>query len=237
MDYAKLTAQARQATEELLEAAHLETGDIFVVGCSSSEIMGGHIGKDSSMEAAAAVLAGVLPPLQEQGVYLAAQCCEHLNRAIVIERTVARANGYQIVAAIPQPHAGGSWATNCWRTFNDPVLVEEVKAAAGMDIGGTLIGMHLRRVAVPVRLSMNRIGQAILLCARTRPPFIGGSRGVYSQEAGRCSQQHKKRRWHGAAQRSRRRRRPPPGPPADGSNAAWPNWSYFARLSGSDSTS
>ena len=164
MDYAKLTAQARQATEELLEAAHLETGDIFVVGCSSSEIMGGHIGKDSSMEAAAAVLAGVLPPLQEQGVYLAAQCCEHLNRAIVIERTVARANGYQIVAAIPQPHAGGSWATNCWRTFNDPVLVEEVKAAAGMDIGGTLIG------------------QAIQLYARTRPPFIGGSRAVYSQE-------------------------------------------------------
>ena len=182
VDYAKLTAQARQATEELLQAAHLETGDIFVVGCSSSEIMGGHIGKDSSMEAAAAVLAGVLPPLQEQGVYLAAQCCEHLNRAIVIERTVARANGYQIVAAIPQPHAGGSWATNCWRTFNDPVLVEEVKAAAGMDIGGTLIGMHLRRVAVPVRLSMDHIGQAILLCARTRPPFIGGSRAVYSQE-------------------------------------------------------
>lgn len=182
MDYAKLTAQARQATEELLETAHLETGDIFVVGCSSSEIMGGHIGKDSSMEAAAAVLAGVLPPLQEQGGYLAAQCCEHLNRAIVIERTVARANGYQIVAAIPQPHAGGSWATNCWRTFNDPVLVEEVKAAAGMDIGGTLIGMHLRRVAVPVRLSMDHIGQAILLCARTRPPFIGGSRAVYSQE-------------------------------------------------------
>ena len=179
MDYAKLTAQARQATEELLEAAHLETGDIFVVGCSSSEIMGGHIGKDSSMEAAAAVLAGVLPPLQEQGVYLAAQCCEHLNRAIVIERTVARANGYQIVAAIPQPHAGGSWATNCWRTFNDPVLVEEVKAAAGMDIGGTLIGMHLRRVAIPVRLSIKKIGEANILCARTRPKYIGGARAVY----------------------------------------------------------
>ena len=143
MDYAKLTAQARQAAEELLQAAHLETGDIFVVGCSSSEIMGGRIGKDSSMEAAAAVLAGVLPPLQEQGVYL---------------------------------------ATNCWQRFNDPVLVEEVRAAAGMDIGGTLIGMHLRRVAVPVRLSMDHIGHAILLCARTRPPFIGGSRAVYSQE-------------------------------------------------------
>ena len=182
MDYKQLTAQARQATEELLEAAHLETGDIFVVGCSSSEIMGGHIGHDSSMEAAAAVLAGVLPPLQEQGVYLAAQCCEHLNRAIVLEREAAKAYGCQIVAAIPQPHAGGSWATSCWRAFKEPVLVEEVRAAAGMDIGGTLIGMHLRRVAVPVRLSLDHIGQAILLCARTRPPFIGGARAVYSQE-------------------------------------------------------
>lgn len=182
MDYTQLTAQARQATEELLEAAHLETGDIFVVGCSSSEIMGGHIGHDSSMEAAAAVLAGVQPPLQEHGVYLAAQCCEHLNRAIVLEREVAKAYGCQIVAAIPQPHAGGSWATSCWRAFKDPVLVEEVRAAAGMDIGGTLIGMHLRRVAVPVRLSLDHIGQAILLCARTRPPFIGGARAVYSQE-------------------------------------------------------
>ena len=182
MDYTQLTAQARQATEELLEAAHLETGDIFVVGCSSSEIMGGHIGHDSSMEAAAAVLAGVLPPLQEQGAYLAAQCCEHLNRAIVLEREAAKAYGCQIVAAIPQPHAGGSWATSCWRAFKDPVLVEEVRAAAGMDIGGTLIGMHLRRVAVPVRLSLDHIGQAILLCARTRPPFIGGARAVYSQE-------------------------------------------------------
>lgn len=182
MDYTQLTAQARQATEELLEAAHLETGDIFVVGCSSSEIMGGHIGHDSSMEAAAAVLAGVQPPLQEQGVYLAAQCCEHLNRAIVLEREAAKAYGCQIVAAIPQPHAGGSWATSCWCAFKDPVLVEEVRAAAGMDIGGTLIGMHLRRVAVPVRLSLDHIGQAILLCARTRPPFIGGARAVYSQE-------------------------------------------------------
>ena len=180
IELSELTAQARRATEELLEAAHLETGDIFVVGCSSSEIRGGRIGHDSSMEVAAAVLAGVLPPLQEQGVYLAAQCCEHLNRSIVIEREAAKKYGCQIVAAIPQPHAGGSWATNCWRTFKDPVLVEEVKAAAGMDIGGTLIGMHLRRLAVPVRLSMDHIGEAILLCARTRPPFIGGSRAVYS---------------------------------------------------------
>ena len=180
IELSELTAQARRATEELLEAAHLETGDIFVVGCSSSEIRGGRIGHDSSMEVAAAVLAGVLPPLQEQGVYLAAQCCEHLNRSIVIEREAAKQYGCQIVAAIPQPHAGGSWATNCWRTFKDPVLVEEVKAAAGMDIGRNLLGMHLRRVAVPVRLSLDHIGEAILLCARTRPPFIGGSRAVYS---------------------------------------------------------
>ena len=181
MDYTQLTAQARQATEELLEAAHLETGDIFVVGCSSSEIMGGHIGHDSSMEAAAAVLAGVLPPLQEQGVYLAAQCCEHLNRAIVLEREAAKAYGCQIVAAIPQPHAGGSWATSCWRAFKEPVLVEEVRAAAGMDIGGTLIGMHLRRVAIPVRLSIKKIGEANILCARTRPKYIGGARAVYQE--------------------------------------------------------
>ena len=178
----QIETEARQAMTELVAAAKLKKGDVLVVGCSSSEMVGGHIGKDSSMEAAAAVLAGVLPPLQEQGVYLAAQCCEHLNRAIVLEREAAKAYGCQIVAAIPQPHAGGSWATSCWRAFKEPVLVEEVRAAAGMDIGGTLIGMHLRRVAVPVRLSLDHIGQAILLCARTRPPFIGGARAVYSQE-------------------------------------------------------
>ena len=181
METAQITAQAQQAATELLEAAHLETGDLFVVGCSSSEITGGRIGKQSSMEAAQAVLEGVLPVLQAQGVSLAAQCCEHLNRAIVVERDVARERGYEIVAAVPQPHAGGSWATCCWRAFTDPVLVEEVRAEAGMDIGGTLIGMHLRRVAVPVRLSLDHIGQAVLLCARTRPKFIGGARAVYGE--------------------------------------------------------
>ena len=181
MDYTQLTAQARQATEELLEAAHLETGDIFVVGCSSSEIMGGHIGHDSSMEAAAAVLAGVLPPLQEQGVYLAAQCCEHLNRALVVERAVAESHGFEIVNAIPQLHAGGSFAMTAWANFKDPVLVETIVADAGIDIGGTLIGMHLRRVAIPVRLSIKKIGEANILCARTRPKYIGGARAVYQE--------------------------------------------------------
>lgn len=176
-----ITAQARQAVEELLAVANLNPGDIFVIGCSSSEIVGGHIGKDSSMEAAAAVLQGVLPVLRERGIYLAAQCCEHLNRAIVLEAEAARHYGYEPVCAVPQPHAGGSWATNCWRAFEHPVLVEEIRAAAGMDIGGTLIGMHLRRVAVPVRLSLDHIGQAILLCARTRPKYIGGARAVYEE--------------------------------------------------------
>ena len=182
MDYAKLTAQARQATEELLQAAHLETGDIFVVGCSSSEIMGGRIGKDSSMEAAAAVLAGVLPPLQEQGVYLAAQCCEHLNRAIIIEREAAEKYGWEEVCVVPRPHAGGSWATTCWKKFREPVAVEEIRAHAGIDIGGTLIGMHLKRLAVPVRLSLSKIGVANILCARTRPKLIGGERAKYTEE-------------------------------------------------------
>ena len=181
MNYAAITAQARQAAEELLAAAHLRAGDIFVVGCSSSEIVGGHIGKDSSMEAAAAVLAGILPVLKAQGVYLAAQCCEHLNRAIVIEQEAAEKYGYEQVNAVPQPHAGGSWATNCWQAFEHPVLVEEVRAAAGIDIGGTLIGMHLKRVAVPVRLTIKQIGAAPIICARTRPKYIGGSRAVYQE--------------------------------------------------------
>ena len=181
MDYAKLTAQARQAAEELLQAAHLETGDIFVVGCSSSEIMGGRIGKDSSMEAAAAVLAGVLPPLQEQGVYLAAQCCEHLNRALILEEGAAERYGYEQVNVVPQPKAGGSFATAAYHSFAHPAAVEHIRAAAGMDIGDTLIGMHLQEVAVPVRIEQRQIGAARVICARTRLKFTGGARAVYDE--------------------------------------------------------
>lgn len=177
----EITQQARQAVTELLAAAKLRPGDIFVIGCSSSEVVGGHIGKDSSMEAAHAILEGVYPVLKEQGIWLAAQCCEHLNRSIVLEEAAARQYGYEVVNAVPQPHAGGSWAVNCWQTFRQPVLVEEIKAAAGIDIGGTLIGMHLKRVAVPVRLSLSKIGEANILCARTRPKYIGGERAVYQE--------------------------------------------------------
>ena len=174
-----VAAQARQATEELLAAARLERGDIFVVGCSSSEIVGGRIGHASSLEAAQAVFAGIYPALQERGIWLAAQCCEHLNRALVLERDCARQYGYDPVCVVPQPKAGGSFATTAWKSFTAPVAVEHIRAHAGLDIGGTMIGMHLRDVAVPVRQSLDHIGQAILLCARTRPKLIGGSRAVY----------------------------------------------------------
>ena len=175
----EITRQAEQAARELLAAAHLEPGQLLVVGCSSSEIVGAHIGKGSSMEAAQAVFAGIEPVLREAGVHLAAQCCEHLNRALILEREQAELRGYEIVNVVPQPHAGGSFAVTVYGALHDPVAVEEIRADAGLDIGGTLIGMHLKRVAVPVRLSLDRIGQALLLCARTRPKFIGGGRAAY----------------------------------------------------------
>lgn len=178
-NFEQITAQARAAATELLDIAGLKPGDIFVVGCSSSEVLGGRIGKASSQEAAEAVFHGIYPVLQERGVYLAAQCCEHLNRALIIERECGSRYGYEPVCVVPQPKAGGSFATQAWQAFAQPTAVERVRAHAGLDIGGTLIGMHLREVAVPVRLGADHIGQAILLCARTRPRFIGGSRAVY----------------------------------------------------------
>jgi len=179
--YETITEQARQAVTELLEAAKLRPGQLFVVGCSSSEMVGARIGKGSSLEAAQAAFAGIYPVLKERGIELAVQCCEHLNRALVVEREVAEKRGFEIVNAIPQPHAGGSFAVTAWANFRDPVLVETIVADAGLDIGGTLIGMHLRRVAVPVRLSLKQIGEANILCARTRPKYIGGSRAVYQE--------------------------------------------------------
>ena len=167
---------------ELLNAAHPEPEDIVVVGCSSSEILGEHIGKGSSPEAAKAVLDGLAPVVQSHGLYLAAQCCEHLNRALILEKAAAKKYGYPIVNVVPQPKAGGSFATAVYAYLQAPVAVESIRAACGLDIGGTLIGMHLRPVAVPVRLSLDHIGSAILLCARTRPKYIGGNRAVYAEE-------------------------------------------------------
>lgn len=171
--------QAEQAVKELLDAAKLESGGILVVGCSSSEVCGQLIGHGSSPEAAQAILDGMYPLLQKRGIYLAAQCCEHLNRALILEREAARFYQLCQVNVVPQPKAGGSFATAAFHAFKEPVAVEQVQAHAGIDIGGTLIGMHLQPVAVPVRLSISKIGEANILCARTRPKYIGGERAQY----------------------------------------------------------
>jgi len=176
----EIAKDAKQAVEELIAEAGLKKGQLFVVGCSSSEMIGLRIGKYSSFEAARAAFFPIYETLKEHGIYLAAQCCEHLNRALVIEREAAEKFGYEIVSVCPQPKAGGSFATICYANMEDPVMVEHIRADAGIDIGGTLIGMHLKHVAVPVRLSINKIGQAPIICARTRPKYIGGERAVYA---------------------------------------------------------
>lgn len=172
--------QAAEACRELCEKAGLRKGQILVVGCSSSEICGSKIGSSSSPETAEAVFSGIYEILQEKGIYLAAQCCEHLNRALIIEQEAV--TDQEIVNVVPQPKAGGSFATAAYRHFRHPVAVEEIRADGGIDIGNTLIGMHLKRVAVPVRLDNNRIGQACVTAARVRPKFIGGERACYDEK-------------------------------------------------------
>ena len=176
--YEEIREQAKTAASELVETAKLKQGDILIVGCSSSEVVGLHIGKGSDINAAGAIYEGIRSVLQPKGIYLAAQCCEHLNRAVIVEKE-ALLPGTEIVNVVPQPHAGGSCAMTVYQNAKCPVAVEEIKADAGMDIGRTLIGMHLKKVAVPVRLSLDKIGEAVLICARTRPKFIGGSRAMY----------------------------------------------------------
>lgn len=173
--------QAERAVRLLLEAARLEPGDLVVVGCSTSEVAGRRIGTFSNLELAEAVLDGLYPPMQEAGLFLAAQCCEHLNRALIVEQEAARRYGLEPVNAVPQPKAGGSFASAAFARFEHPVAVEALRARAGMDIGQTLIGMHLAPVAVPVRLDVRTIGEAPVVFARSRPKFIGGSRAVYDE--------------------------------------------------------
>lgn len=176
----KIKNEAKTAAEELISAANLKKGDIFVVGCSTSEVCGDKIGTNSNYEAATEIFEGIYSVLKEKGIFLAAQCCEHLNRAVVVEEECMQKYFLEEVSAVPQPKAGGSFATNAYRGFTSPVLVSEIKGHAGIDIGGTLIGMHLKRVAVPVRLSVKAIGCASILCAKTRPQLIGGERAKYN---------------------------------------------------------
>ena len=175
----------KKAVIELTEAARLKAGDLFVVGCSSSEVLGQRIGTATSVDVAEALYKGIQEVLEPKGIFLAGQCCEHLNRALVVEEAAMERYFLDQVNAIPQPnHAGGAFATVCYRKMSSPVLVESVKAraAAGIDIGGTLIGMHIKPVVVPVRLSVKAIGQAPILCARTRIPYTGGQRAVYEEK-------------------------------------------------------
>jgi uncharacterized protein (TIGR01440 family) len=177
--YEELKEQAKAAAEELCEKAGLKPGQILVVGCSTSEVLGSSIGSNSSPDAAKALFDGIHEATEARGVFLAAQCCEHLNRAIIIEEEGA--GGREIVNVVPRPKAGGSFATAAYNSFRSPVALEEIRADAGLDIGDTLIGMHLKKVAVPVRLTLNSIGKAHLTAARTRAKFIGGSRAVYDE--------------------------------------------------------
>lgn len=176
---ARIGSEARAVLDGLLASAGLSRGDILVIGCSTSEVVGGQIGKSSSADAAAAIYDAVAPVLAEKGIFLAAQCCEHLNRALVVERACAEKYCLDEVCVRPQPHAGGSWATKVYDSFANPVMVERIAAHAGIDIGLTLIGMHLRPVAVPVRTEQRTVGSAAVVTARTRPKLIGGARAVY----------------------------------------------------------
>ena len=172
--YEDIKEEAAKAVAELVERSGIKKGQILVVGCSSSEVCGDRIGSNSKPEVAQAVFDGIRSVTDPLGIYIAAQCCEHLNRAIIIEREAA--GDREIVNVVPWPKGGGGFATAAYNGFKDPVALEEIKADAGIDIGDTLIGMHLKRVAVPVRLVNKKIGEAHVVAARVRPKFIGGER-------------------------------------------------------------
>ena len=178
--YKIILDESKEMLFEFFDKVHMDAGEILVVGCSSSEIVGEAIGKGSNFNAASAVYEGIAPILAEKGIFLAAQCCEHLNRAIIVER--AAAPFAEAVNVVPFPKAGGSFATAAYAAFSEPVALEEIRADAGLDIGYTMIGMHLKEVAVPVRLPIKKIGNAPIVCARTRPKFIGGARAIYNED-------------------------------------------------------
>lgn len=177
----QIKEQTGEILLQLLEQAELKSGNLLVVGCSSSEIGSFRIGTHSSEEIGRAVCDALLEQLTPRGIYLAAQCCEHLNRALILEAEAAEHYGYEPVNVMPQLKAGGSFATAAYAAFREPAAVESVRAHAGMDIGDTLIGMHLKAVAVPVRTTLTAIGGAHVVCARTRPKYIGGVRAKYRE--------------------------------------------------------
>lgn len=175
-----IECDVKTALEELCDIAKIKAGDIVVIGCSTSEVDGGKIGKNSNADLGTVIFNAANEVISNRGAFLAAQCCEHLNRAIIIEKEAVKHTD-NIVNVVPLPKAGGSFATAAYNGFKEPVAVEHIKADAGLDIGLTLIGMHLKNVAVPVRLSVDKIGNAVIVAARTRPKFIGGARAFYDE--------------------------------------------------------
>ena len=174
--------EAYECALELIGRAKPRAGEIFVVGCSTSAVLGSNPGTSSAPDVGRAVMAGVRRACIENSLYLAAQCCEHLNRAVVLEREAAQRFGYEEVNAVPQPKAGGSFAAALWTALREPCAVEHIRASLGMDIGGVMIGMQLREVAVPVPLERSAIGEARVIAARTRPKYVGGERAVYDPD-------------------------------------------------------
>lgn len=174
----QIEEECANAAKELVEVANLHKGQVVIIGCSTSEVVGNQIGSYSTPEVGKAIYNGLNSVFGPLGIYIAAQCCEHLNRAVIVDYEAVP--GAEIVNVRPQPKAGGSFATAVYESVKHPVALEEIKADAGLDIGGTLIGMHLKKVAVPVRLKQNHIGEAIVLAARVRPKFIGGERAYYN---------------------------------------------------------
>jgi uncharacterized protein (TIGR01440 family) len=181
LDAEKIAMETEQALEEVLKKINLKPKEILVVGCSTSEVIGETIGTGGSINVAEVIMKKLIEGSEKYNILLAIQCCEHLNRALVVERETMERYWLDEVQVIPRPCAGGTLAAHAMEVFDDPVVVEYVKAHGGIDIGQTLIGMHLKHVAVPTRITVKKIGEAVVTCARTRPKLIGGERAVYKK--------------------------------------------------------
>lgn len=164
-----------------LEAAFPMNGRLLVIGCSTSEVIGKRIGTGGTLEVAKAIFEAVDEFSKQVGAYLAFQGCEHINRALIIERKTAIQYGLDEVSVVPARQAGGAMAAYAFINLEDAVVVEHIKADAGIDIGDTMIGMHLKHVAVPLRSEVREIGRAHVTLAMTRPKLIGGPRAQYNR--------------------------------------------------------
>ena len=182
MDLAKIGADTRQIVLDVLDKAALVEGDIFVLGLSSSEVVGGHIGQNSSLEVGQVIVKTILDILEEKGIFLAVQGCEHLNRALVVERTLADKKDLEIVNVLPTLHAGGSGQLAAFQYMKDPVEIEFIVAQAGLDIGDTAIGMHVKHVQIPIRPILKELGAAHVTALASRPKLIGGARAAYTED-------------------------------------------------------